>query len=99
MPGITSSAAAQVVDNGTAAVKGFNQQQMNSISPSNTFKQFCDSEELEAVKDYIRTSKKGGLPSIGYEISNDFIKSVNLDSPYGELINRVSQHAIAIHAL
>ena len=99
MPGITSSAAAQVVDNGTAAVKRFNQQQMSSISPSNTFKQFCDSEELEAVKDYIRTNEQGGLPSIGYKISNDFIKSINLDSAYGDLINRISHHAIEIHSL
>lgn len=99
MPGITPSAAAQIVDNGTMTIMKFSQQQMNSISPSNKFKQFCISEELEAIKDFIRTDDKGGLPSIGHQLSNDFIKSINLDSQYHELIDRVSQHAVQSHPL
>lgn len=93
MAGIMPSEAATIVDNGTMAVKRFTQAEMNSISPSIKFKQFCELEELETIKDFIRTDKAAGLPSIGYEINNEFIKTVNLGSEYGNLIDRVSQHA------
>lgn len=94
--GILISDAALVVENAFRAVLGFNDDALAQLNPDQKFElYFSGQDRLDAIIDFIRSNKKGGLPSFvpPYTIEFKFVNDIGTGTKIGTLVSRVSKFA------